>query len=207
MSETELYAPIKAFLEQQGYHVKAEVGAADVVAVRDGNPPLIVELKQAFSLALLHQAVERLALTDLVYVAVPRPKDWKALRKNIRLCRRLGIGVLTVRARDGLVEAHADPGPYAPRQSKPKQAALLKEFSRRRGDPNQGGARSGQVITAYRQDAEACRDYLIAHGACRGAEVAKATGVPNATRIMRDNHYGWFAPVQRGVYCVRNLSI
>ena len=32
--ETDLYPPIKAFLEDQGYVVKAEVGAADVVAVR-----------------------------------------------------------------------------------------------------------------------------------------------------------------------------
>lgn len=34
--ETDLYLPVKAFLEGQGYVVKAEVGAADVVAVRGG---------------------------------------------------------------------------------------------------------------------------------------------------------------------------
>ena len=32
ISETELYAPVKTFLEGQGYVVKSEVGAADVVA-------------------------------------------------------------------------------------------------------------------------------------------------------------------------------
>ncbi|MEO0359280.1 MAG: DUF2161 domain-containing phosphodiesterase, partial [Pseudomonadota bacterium] len=133
-------------------------------------------------------------------VAVPRPKNWKALRANIKLCRRLGLGVLTVRLRDGKVEVHADPGPYAPRKSKTKLAALRAEFARRRGDPNQGGARAGQVVTAYRQDAEACRLYLRDHGASRGAAVAKATGVPNATRIMRDNHYGWFLKVETGTY-------
>ena len=34
MSETDLYPPIKRFLEGQGYTVKGEIGACDVLAVR-----------------------------------------------------------------------------------------------------------------------------------------------------------------------------
>jgi len=87
--ETDLYAPVKAFLVGQGYEVKGEVGAADIVAVRGDEPPVIVELKTAFSLALFHQAIERLKLSDAVYIAVPR-KTGKAfqtqLRRNIALC-------------------------------------------------------------------------------------------------------------------------
>ena len=30
--------------------------------------------------------------------------------------------------------------------------------------------------------------------------VARAAGVPATTRIMRDNHYGWFEKVEKGVY-------
>jgi hypothetical protein len=70
--ETDLYRPIKAYLEGQGYAVKAEVGAADVVACRGEDEPVIVELKTGFALALFHQAVARQALTDAVYVAVVR---------------------------------------------------------------------------------------------------------------------------------------
>ena len=70
--ETELYAPIKSFLEGQGYEVKSEIGPADVVALREGDPPVVVELKTGFSLSLVHQAVARQAVTELVYVAVPR---------------------------------------------------------------------------------------------------------------------------------------
>ena len=33
MREQDLYAPVKALLTRQGYEVKGEVGAADVVAV------------------------------------------------------------------------------------------------------------------------------------------------------------------------------
>lgn len=35
--ETDLYGPVKSFLEGQGYVVKSEVGVADVVALRGGT--------------------------------------------------------------------------------------------------------------------------------------------------------------------------
>ena len=200
MKETDLYAPVKAFLQRQGFAVKGEIGAADVVAVKDGSDPVIVELKLGFSLTLLHQAVARLAVTDLVYVAVPRPKNFKALKANIGICRRLGLGVITVRDRDLHIEVHADPGPYAPRKSKPRKARLLKEFARRRGDPNDGGATRHGIVTGYRQDAVRCAAYLAEYGESRGAAVKADTGVVTATRIMADDHYGWFQRVDRGVF-------
>jgi hypothetical protein len=42
-SESDLYAPVKAFLERQGYAVKAEIDGSDVVAKRGGEPPIVVE--------------------------------------------------------------------------------------------------------------------------------------------------------------------
>ena len=48
MRETDLYDPVKHLLQAQGYEVKAEIGAADVVACRDNEPPVIVELKTGF---------------------------------------------------------------------------------------------------------------------------------------------------------------
>ena len=38
------------------------------------------------------------------------------------------------------------------------------------------------------------------HDAVKGALVAKATGVEKATRMMADNHYGWFQRVEKGIY-------
>ena len=197
--ESDLYAPIKAYLQRQGYTVKGEVGAADVVGMRGDEPPLIVELKVSFSLSLFHQAIARLAITDLVYIAVNRPKGKKALKENLRLARRLGIGLITVRP-DGMVEVHCDPGPYAPRKNKVKQSRLLREFERLEGDPNAGGATRHGIVTGYRQDALKCAAYLVNSGADKGAIIAKATGVKAATTIMRDNHYGWFVKVEKGVY-------
>ena len=71
MRETELYAPVKAFLESQGYEVKAEVHDCDLVAIRGEEEPVIVELKTTLSLALLMQGVDRQAISDWVYLAVP----------------------------------------------------------------------------------------------------------------------------------------
>lgn len=201
--ETELYAPVKTFLEGQGYAVKAEVGAADVVAVRGAEPPVVVELKAAFSLSLFHQGIARLGITDTVYVAVPRGqgKRWQtSLKANTGLARRLGLGLITVRLSDGLVQVHCDPGPYAPRKSVKRQARLLKEFARLEGDPNTGGATRHGLVTGYRSDALKCAAYLAEAGAEKGAVVAQATGVAQATTIMRDNHYGWFEKVEKGVY-------
>ncbi len=199
VKETDLYPPIKAYFEAQGFTVKGEVGAADVVA-RRANDLVIVEMKTAFSLALFHQGIERLALTDQVYLAVPAAGKTKALRNNVKLARRAGLGVLNVRLRDGFVETLAEPGPYAARQSPKKRKRLLGAFDRLQGDPNAGGATRHGLITGYRQDALRCARFLAVHGPSKGAVVKDWAEVPDATRIMRDDHYGWFEKVARGVY-------
>lgn len=199
VKEADLYPPVKAYLQRQGYDVKGEVGAADVVG-RRGDDLVIVELKTGFSLALFHQGVDRLAVTDHVYLAVPAGGKTKALKANVKLARRAGLGVLTVRLRDGLVEVLADPGPYAARQSKKKKTRLLRAFDRLQGDPNAGGATRHGLVTGYRQDALACARFLAVHGPSKGAKVKDWAEVPQATRIMADDHYGWFVRVSRGVY-------
>ena len=201
--ETDLYPPIKAFLEAQGYVVKSEVGAADVVAVRGGEAPVIVELKLGFSLALVHQCVARLSVSDDVYMAVARgsgKRFLKSVKDMTRLCRRLGLGLITVRLSDGLVQVHCAPGPYAPRKNAKRQGRLLKEFAARTGDPNDGGQVRKGLVTAYRQDALRLALYLFEAGASKGADVARETGVARATTMMRDDHYGWFEKVDTGIY-------
>lgn len=209
MRETDLYAPVKALLEGQGYDVKAEVGAADIVAIRGDEPPVIVELKTGFSLTLLHQAIERQRVTDDVYVAVPRWKGragWKAFRANRKLCRRLGLGVILVNS-DGSAEAVEDPGPYQPRKSSVRRGRLLKEFQHRVGDPNEGGSTRKTIITHYRQDALRCLVFIAEHGPTKASDVAAATKVARARNIMADDHYGWFERESRGVYAITPKGI
>ena len=104
MPEADLYGPIKRFLEAQGYVVKGEVGPCDVVAVRGDERPIVVELKERLSLALILQAVDRLAISDTVYIAFrigsSQSAFWRTGRKRVTaLLRRLGLGLLTISAR------------------------------------------------------------------------------------------------------------
>lgn len=199
MRETDLYAPVKTFLEAQGYEVKAEIEGCDVVAVRGDEPPVVVELKRALSLKLLLQGVDRQAITDAVYLALAPPKR-RDLGDIQKLCRRLGLGLLVVSAR--CVEPLLDPAPYKPRKDARRAGMLLREFARRVGDPNEGGAdRRGAIVTAYRQDALRCARALAA-GPAAPARLKAQTGVERAAAILRDDHYGWFMRVERGVYAL-----
>ena len=207
IKETDLYPPLKAYFEAKGYQVKGEVGAADLVAVPRHNPdegePIIVEMKTGFTLSLFHQAVKRQAMTDQVYVAVPRKSGKPALvaiRRNKMLCRRLHIGLLTVRLSSGQIEVHCEPGPFTPRKQKAKKTKLLKEFASRHGDPNEGGMTSVGLMTSYRQGALRCAKVLHDEGACKGSYVAKMAGFEKATSLMAANHYGWFERVDKGIY-------
>jgi hypothetical protein len=124
--------------------VRAEVDRCDLVAVRGGEPPVIVELKRRFALSLLYQGIERQRITDAVYLAVAAPTGRKARaiwdRKRgavLQLCRRLGLGLMTVDIRDPCarqVDVHLDPAAYAPRKSRARREHLLGEFARRVAD-------------------------------------------------------------------------
>lgn len=202
MKEADLYPPLKAYLEAQGYVVKGEIGACDVMARRGDEPPLIVEIKLTFSLALVMQGVARQAMFDCVYLAVPvsGARGWQLRYKDIiGLCRRLGLGLLAVQIGAG-VAAHLDPAPYAPRKNIREAAQLLKEFERRSGDPIRGGTSGVKQMTAYRQDALRCAHHLAQHGQTKAALVAKATGVARAAALMRADHYGWFERSAPGIY-------
>lgn len=198
MSETELYQPIKTFLEAQGFTVKAEIRSCDVVAVRDEETPVIVELKTALNLQLFYQAVDRLGITDQVYVAVPRPKRGVPA-EAVKLCRRIGIGLMVVSG-SGSVDVLTDPAPYAPRQNARRRHALLSEFGKRLGDLNTGGSRGKQLMTAYRQDALRCAVHLAQAGASRVKDIRQTTRVERSATILRSNVYGWFQRETRGVY-------
>lgn len=202
MREADLYPALKAYLQAQGYTVKAEIGACDIMARRGDEAPLVVEMKLTFSLALVMQGVARQALVDLVYLAVPvsPAKGW-ALRYRdvIALCRRLGLGLLAVDLGQGTVAAHLDPGPYVPRLNPKRAGRLLREFERRVGDPNVAGTTRTKRMTAYRQDALRCLAHL-GQGAASPSDTAKATGVARAQALLRDDHYGWFERISRGVY-------
>jgi hypothetical protein len=205
--EAALYGPVKRFLEACGYEVKGEVRGCDLVACRADEAPIIVELKLRFTLALVLQGIDRLALSERVYLAVPRPaRRARGLMPDAppirRLCRRIGLGLMLVEVEGkegGRVAIIEEPAPYRPRQAAARAARLLGEFARRVGDGNVGGSRRAPIVTAYRQDALRCARALAA-GPLRLAELRAAAGVADTARILQRDVYGWFVRLARGVY-------
>ena len=197
--ESDLYAPVKALLEGQGYSVKGEIRGCDVVGIRGDEPPVIVELKRTFGLGLVLQGVDRLALSDIVYLAIGAwPKNMRNVKK---LCRRLGLGLMIVG--DKRVDVLLDPAPYAPRKNNRKIGRLLGEHARRVGDPNRGGSSTKvPMMTAYRQTALRCAELLARNGPMKVAALRVAGDAPNAAAILRNDVYGWFERVERGVYAL-----
>ncbi len=204
-SETALYPPIKQFLEEQGYEVRGEVQGCDLVAVR-GHDLIVVELKSRMNLTLVLQGVERLRLTDLVYLAIvaPRRSEYSHWHAAQMLCRRLGLGLLTVafpaRGQGApKVNVICDPAPYKPRPAPKRRQRLLGEFRQRTGDYNVGGSTKRPIVTAYREDALrlACG---LKDGPRKVGELREETGCTKTGGILQKNFYGWFSPVSRGVY-------
>lgn len=212
MKEQDIYPPLKRTLEGLGYEVKGEIEGCDVVATREGEPPVIVELKLQLNLGVILQAVDRFAMTESVYVGVPAGMGtWKRERKRIlKLFRRLGLGLITIdpkiggRKKDaptGIVHIVLDPIPSEARLNKKRRARLMKEFNTRVGDTVPGGSASnGQRLTSYRQRAILIASHLLEQGPTKASDIAKALTDPRARDIMYNNVYGWFDGEGKGVY-------
>jgi len=210
--EAQLYEPVKAYFTAKGYEVKSEVNHCDLVGVhRESGEVIVVEMKKTFNLALLLQGVERLRLGANVYLAVERNRK-KSGAVNQRygdlteLCRRLGIGLLTVTfyvTKAPVVELLCTPDEMPMRSNRPSKAKrLLYEFKERSGDYNVGGSHAQKLVTAYRERALRCAHALHQLGQASPAQLTKQTGVRNIGNILRDNHYQWFKKQGRGVYCL-----
>jgi len=207
IKETDLYPGVKRFLKNQGYSVKSEIEDCDIVAVRGDEQPVIVELKTSLGLGVVLQAVQRKAISDYVYVAVPYDCAPLRIQYNpiIKLLRMLGLGLIGVhlRSKPVIAEALLDPGPYHPRKSRARKELLLREFALRVGDPNQGGSnRRGGIMTAYRQKALRIARYLRDAGPTKAAVAARDVNEPKTRNILYDNVYGWFDRIDTGIYAL-----
>jgi hypothetical protein len=199
--EANLYAPVKAFLERLGFEVKGEICGCDLVAVRHGSPVAVIigELKLTFTLDLVLQAVDRSAACDEVWLAVRASRRGRGRehdRRVKKLCRLLGFGLLAVTT-GNKVEVIVEPAPWRPRHDAKRRSAIVTEHRRRQGDPAVGGTTRRPVMTAYRQQALACAAAL-AQAPARPRDLKPA--MPDASKILLRNVYGWFVRVERGLY-------
>jgi hypothetical protein len=199
--ETDLYLPIKRYLEKLGLEVKGEVCGCDLVALSDGSPEVVVigEMKQSFTLELVLQAVDRTSACDEVWLAVAASKRGRGRESDPRvkkLCRFLGFGLLAVFA-DRRVEVLVEPAPWKPRRDAKRRSRIVEEHRRRKGDTIVGGSTRTPQMTAYRQQALALA-HALAGAPNRPRDLRPLA--PDAARILQGNVYGWFERVERGLY-------
>ncbi|MFT9599401.1 DUF2161 family putative PD-(D/E)XK-type phosphodiesterase, partial [Mesobacillus sp.] len=163
--EADLYDPIRKHFSKQGYRVNGEVHDCDLTAVKD-EELIIVELKLNLNIDLLLQATRRQRLTDLVYIAIPKPKRISRKRWNdiIQLVRRLELGLIIVSLAGNRkkIEFKVHPEPYKRMTSKNtrKKAALIKEIEGRSADYNIGGSNKTKIMTAYKENCIQIACYL-----------------------------------------------
>ena len=200
-----MYLPLKKYFIDAGFTVRGEVLGCDLVAIKNGEL-VIVELKTTFSLSLVMQGNERKRLSENVFLAIPLPKNTRTPRwgKILRLCRALGLGLLTVSS-FGLVQRHGNPITSAPAKSAIKRKLLLTELLGRSDDYNLGGVRGRPLVTVYREKALAVADFISA-GPRSLADIRAETGIADAGPVLQKNHYGWFQRLERGVYSLSPLG-
>ncbi|MFR0823722.1 MAG: DUF2161 family putative PD-(D/E)XK-type phosphodiesterase [Anaerotignum faecicola] len=202
--ETDLYEPIRAFLEEEGYQVQAEVKHCDIAAEKNGRL-VVVELKRAFGLKLVYQGLERQSLTDEVFVAIPRPKKGareKAWQDMLRLLKRLELGLADCCAdaveNGGSVLTPAD---SMIRKNKRKKEQLQAELEGRQLDANIGGMTRRKIITAYRERVIRLACILEREGEISLAEL-RARGLEELAALLSRNYEKWFVRVEKGVYAL-----
>lgn len=206
--ETSLYLPVKKFLEGAGYTVKGEIGGCDLVGLSDGDPTVVVicELKLAFNLELILQAVDRASVSDEVWIAArisAKGRGREGDRRYRDLCRRLGLGMLGV-SDGGEVSIIVSSVSPMPRSNPKRRTRLIKEHRKRIGDPALGGSTKVPIMTAYRQQALACATALAA-GPLRPRDLKTVTST--AGQILIKNYYGWFQRVDKGLYSLSDAGI
>jgi hypothetical protein len=202
MKETDLFPPVKKYLETNGYTVRAEVKNCDITATKD-DELIIIELKLNVNIPLLIQATDRQRVTDAVYVAIPRPSNrtqkirWKGVK---HILRRLEIGLVFVDVELDLVEVVFHPIPFQRRKYKKRRKSVLKEASQRKENLNIGGSSKRKVVTVYRQNAIQIAAYIQKAGPSSPKTLREMGTGDKTLSILGKNFYGWFQRVDRGVY-------
>ena len=202
--ERELYEPVRDHLILQGFTVRGEVGPCDLAAVRDDRL-IIVELKRHLSFDLLAQAVERQTYSDQVYLALPKPADFKedkVWRGKLRVLKRLGLGLLLVSKNKEtyLIEEALSPEiPNGLRRAPKKRMSIAKELHNRRTDGNVGGTRGVPLLTAYREAALKLAVLIDIYGPMKPKELRGKGGHEKKTvSILNANFFRWFERTEDG---------
>ena len=210
--ESDVAAAVAEYFSSLGYEVKAEIRGCDVVAIKhiDSAPRLtVIETKLRFNLKLLYQAITRFDIADEVLVAFLRPHNmgrkshWRDLKN---LAKHSGIGILLVSGdkQAPLVQVALEAGGSRRKRIKTKRLAIEREFHNRLVKGQIGGVNKVKILTAYRELAISLAVYLTKKGPCKTCDLIKQGFPKQVSRMLWDNHYGWYERLGRGLYKVQN---
>ncbi|MCR2822198.1 DUF2161 domain-containing phosphodiesterase [Lederbergia panacisoli] len=208
--EVDLYEPVHRYFKRLGYKVHGEVHHCDVAAVKDENL-IIVELKLFLNIDLLIQATKRQRLTDMVYIAIPRPKFSLRTKKWKDICyliRRLELGLIIVsfQKSGAYAEVKIDPSPFdrnkSMQVSRKKRENIVKEIEGRHGDYNVGGSNQTKIMTAYKENCIHIACCLACFGILSPRRLRELGTGDKTLSILHKNYYGWFERVKRGTYII-----
>lgn len=205
--ETDLYEPIYNYFTELGYKVNSEVKTLDVTAVKD-DTLIVIELKKNLNMKLLIQGIKRQRLTDMVYLAIQRPKktfsrDWK---DKLYLIRRLELGLIVVsfKGKKTLVQVVCHPKPFNRKQSmrisSKKKKNIVAEIDGRYSDYNVGGSSRTKLMTAYKEKSIHIACCLQKYGNLSPKALRELGTGEKTTTILYKNYYYWFENIERGIY-------
>lgn len=203
MKESDLFEPVKIYLEANGYKVRAEVKNCDITATKD-DELIIIELKLSANLQLFIQATDRQRITDSVYVAIPKPsirskKHWKGIRY---ILRRLELGLIFVDVENPVnpVEIVFHPIEFQRKKISKRKNAIIEEIESRSQNLNVGGSNKKKIVTAYKENAIQIAVYLKEIGATTPKKLREYDSGKKTLSILYSNFYGWFQRIDRGIY-------
>ena len=210
--EKDLFDPIRAYFEGFGYVCDGEVGDIDLYMEKDGET-VAVELKATLDFKSVKQAALRQKIVDTVFIGIFRPSNMgsSAFKDSLYLLKRLGIGLIVVSPKSGMMEIVSEPvvsdiSQFKTR-NKGKKGVLASEFQRRRIKNNTGGVTHTKLMTGYREDALLVLNALNAlSGKAPAKEVKALSNVEKAREIMYSNYYGWFERCESGIYSIRKAG-
>lgn len=207
--ERDMYAPVKAYLEAQGWDARGEVAGCDIAAMRDGRL-LMAEMKLTLNLDVILQGVGRQRMADIVYLAVPRKNAamrTQRWRDTLELLKRLNLGLIVVSNANGrpaaeeLIEPALPDGSPARGRAVHRRLNAIRELKGRTGDWNTGGVHRQKLVTAYREAALRLAARLAENGPMSAKQMkTDEMAAERIWNILNDNHYDWFCRVGKGVY-------